>query len=114
MPEFALETMFGRSIWRWLAMAVLGVTLLVTVAGATEAERKAIKKVQPAYPELAKRMNVSGTVKIEVVIASNGTVKTTRPLGGHPLLIQSAIDALKAWRYEPGPETTTTVEFRFH
>jgi protein TonB len=106
--------MFGWRNWRWLAVALLGVTLFPVGGSAAEVERKAISKVQPAYPELAKQVNVYGTVKVEVVIAPNGTVKTLRPLGGHPLLIRSVTEALKKWRYEPGPETTTTVEFRFH
>ena len=106
--------MLGSLNWRRLAAAALGVMLLVTVAGAGEVGRKAVKKVQPAYPELARQMNVSGAVKLEVVIATNGTIKTVRPLGGHPLLIKSAAEALKDWRYEPGPETTTILEFRFH
>jgi TonB family protein len=88
--------------------------LLATLASAGEIERKAVKKVQPVYPELAKQMNLSGTVKVEVVIAANGAIKTERPVGGHPLLIKSATEALKDWRYEPGPETTTILEFRLH
>jgi protein TonB len=105
--------MFGRRNWRWLAVALLSVTLFPATAGAAEPVRKTISKVQPDYPELAKRMNVYGTVKVEAVIAPNGTVKTIRPLGGHPLLIKAATEALKKWRYEAGPETTTIVEFRF-
>ena len=106
--------MFGIPTWRRVATAVLGATQLLTQAGAVEVERKAVRKVQPAYPELARQMNVGGTVRVEVVIAANGSIKTVRPLGGHPLLIRSATEALKNWRYEPGPETTTILEFRFH
>lgn len=106
--------MFGFRNWRRLAAAFLGLVVFVTLAGAVDVERKAVKKVQPAYPELARQMNVTGTVKVEVLIAANGTIKTVRSLGGHPLLIRSATDALKNWRYEPGPETTTILEFRFH
>jgi TonB family protein len=114
MPEFALESMFGWRNRRWLAVAFLGASLFPAGASAAEAVRKTVSKVQPAYPELARRMNVGGRVKIEVVIAPNGTIKSIRPLGGHPLLIKSATEALKTWRYEPGPETTTIVEFWFH
>jgi periplasmic protein TonB len=106
--------MFGWRNRRCLAVALLGVALFPTVTSAAEAGRKAVNKVQPAYPDLARKTNVHGTVKVEVVIAPNGTVKTMHPLGGHPLLIQSALEALKKWRYEPGPETKTIVEFRFH
>jgi TonB family protein len=53
-------------------------------------------------------------VKVMVVIASNGSVKSAKPLGGHPLLIESAVEAVKKWKYEPAAEeTTTTVQFTF-
>jgi TonB family protein len=52
---------------------------------------------------------------VEVVIGTNGIVKSTKVIGGHPVLVESAIDAVRRWRYEPGAEeTTTTVEFRFN
>lgn len=79
-----------------------------------EPDRKVVNRVQPSYPDLARKLNVTGTVKIEVVIAANGSVKSVKPLGGHPLLIQSASEALRKWRFAPGPETTTIVEFHFH
>ena len=66
------------------------------------------------YPELAKRVNASGTVRLEVEVAPNGEVKNVKPLGGHPLLIPAAEDAMRKWKYEPGKETTTAiVEFKF-
>jgi protein TonB len=72
-------------------------------------------KTTPAYPELARRMNVNGKVKIEVVIAPDGHVKSTRVVGGHPLLVQTCQDALKEWKFVPASEETTQiVEFEFH
>jgi protein TonB len=80
-----------------------------------EGGRKVKNKVQPAYPDLAKRMNVTGVVRVEVVIAQNGTIKSTKVIGGHPLLVETALDAVKKWRYEPAnEETTTTVVFSFN
>jgi TonB family protein len=112
--EFSLETaMFGKVKASWLLTVVLGATMCQSSTGA-EPDRKAVSRVKPAYPELARHMNVSGTVKIEVVIAANGSVKSLKPLGGHPLLVQSASEALKHLRFAPGPETTTIVEIRFH
>jgi TonB family protein len=105
--------MFGKVKAGWLLAAILGAALCQASAGA-DPDRKVVSRVKPAYPELARRMNVSGTVKIEVVIAANGTVKSIKALGGHPLLIQSASEALRKWRFAPGPETTTIVEFQFH
>lgn len=76
--------------------------------------RRAKTKVQPTYPDLARRMNISGTVKVEVVIAPNGTVKEARVLGGHPVLAGAAVDAAKRWRFEPAPaESTGVIDFKF-
>jgi TonB family protein len=59
-------------------------------------------------------MNIAGTVKIEVTVAPNGTVKEARIVGGHPVLANSALDAAKKWRFEPAPsESTGVIEFKF-
>lgn len=112
--EFSQDT---AMIWnlnaRRLVLVVLSVVLFQSAAGGADSVRKVIVGVKPAYPELARQMHVTGTVKIEVVIAANGSVKSLKPLGGHPVLIRSASEALRKWRYAPGPETTTVVEFQF-
>ena len=114
VPEYSLETaMLGKAQARWLLAAILGAAMCQASTGA-EPDRKVVIRVKPAYPELARQMNVTGTVKIEVVIAANGSIKSLKPIGGHPLLIQSASEALKKWRFAPGPETTTIVVFQFH
>jgi TonB family protein len=80
-----------------------------------ESKRKVKTKTAPLYPDLAKRMNVTGKVKIEVVITPEGRVKSTRVVGGHPLLVQACQDAVKEWKFVPAPEETTqVVEFEFH
>lgn len=62
---------------------------------------KLIRKVTPAYPEMAKRANISGVVEIEAIIAKDGTMRSLRVLRGHPLLINAAVEAVKQWRYRP-------------
>ena len=82
---------------------------------AEEGKRKTKSKVNPVYPELARRMNISGKVKVEVVIAPDGHVKSVRAVGGHPVLVQPCLDAVKEWRFEAAPEETTQlVEFNFN
>lgn len=79
-----------------------------------EGKRKIKTKVNPQLSDLARRLNVSGRVKLEVVIANDGHVKSSKALGGHPLLVQSCVDALRDWKFEPAPEETTQViEFEF-
>ena len=76
--------------------------------------RRAKNRVQPAYPELARKMNITGTVKIEVIVAPNGTVKAARIVGGHPVLANAALDAAKKWRFEPAAnESTGVIDFKF-
>jgi TonB family protein len=102
-----------------LAVLTLGLTVAPIRAGAQQAQneelvRRAKTKVQPLYPELARKMSISGTVKIEVVVAPNGTVKEARVVGGHPVLAGAALDAAKKWRFEPAPgESTGIIDFRF-
>ena len=57
-----------------------------------KANARSSPRPSPAYPELARRMNVSGKVKIEVIITPDGHVRSTRVIGGHPLLVQACQD----------------------
>ena len=65
------------------------------------AKRQVKSKVDPAYPALAREMHVNGKVKIELNVAADGSVRSTKVLGGSPLLVRAAIDAVKGWKYEP-------------
>jgi TonB family protein len=79
-----------------------------------EIVRRAKSRVEPVYPELARKMNISGTVKIEVTVSPNGTVKEARIVGGHPVLAGAALDAAKKWRFEPAAgESTGIIDFKF-
>jgi TonB family protein len=108
-----------RTATALLAVLTLTVTLGAIHVGAQQAQseeivRRAKSRVQPAYPELAKRMQISGTVKIEVVVAPNGTVKEARIVGGHPVLAGPALDAAKNWRFEPATaEASGVIDFKF-
>ncbi len=79
-----------------------------------EIVRRAKVKVQPIYPDLARKMNLTGTVKVSVVVAPNGMVKEAKVVGGHPVLAGAALDAVKKWRFEPASvETSGVVDFKF-
>jgi TonB family protein len=100
---------------RNFAVLVFAFFILANTCLAGDASGRKIKsQVSPQYPELARKVNARGTVKIEVVIAPSGVIKSTKVIGGHPLLVNAAEDAVKKWRYEPASEETTTViEFNF-
>ena len=62
---------------------------------------KLIQKIDPSYPELAKRARVAGIVLLQVAVDEQGMVRDVKLIRGHPLLNQSAIDAVRQWRYSP-------------
>ncbi len=69
--------------------------------GGNVQDAKLIRKVDPVYPELARRAKVSGIVMLEANINEAGEVTSVRIIRGHPLLDQAAVEAVKQWRYEP-------------
>jgi TonB family protein len=79
-----------------------------------ESHRKAIEKITPRYPEMARTLKLSGSVKIAVRVAPNGKVISAEILGGHPLLAQVAVDAVRQWRFAlASQETEEVVSFTF-
>ena len=112
------------TIRRCIAVAAAAILLLLfgaallrpapAFAQQDELTRKVKTKVAPVYPDVARRMNISGTVKVLVVVSPSGALKSSKVVGGHPLLVNAAMDALKKWKFEPAPEESTgVVEFKF-
>ena len=94
-----------------LAMALLA----ATVHPQTPEGRKAIVHPTPTYPDAARKFAISGVVKVQVVIASDGHIKDVKVVGGHPMLVLAVQDTLKSWQYAPAAgESTATLEFSFH
>lgn len=79
-----------------------------------ENTRGIVRRTLPVYPEVAKRMNLSGTVKILATVSPNGSVKVIQPVGGSPILVQAAQEAVYKWQFAPtGAETKETIELHF-
>ena len=78
-------------------------------AGAQGAARKIKTRVEPAYPELAKKNNISGSARVELLISPDGHVKDVKVLGGNPVLVQAVVTAVMKWKYEPAAEESTVV-----
>lgn len=60
-----------------------------------------IHQVQPSYPEIARNMHLSGTVRLEAVIGTDGTIRDLEILSGNPILTRPAVEAVRQWRYRP-------------
>ncbi len=90
----------------------------IRVGGQVQAAQL-VNKVQPLYPALAKQARIQGTVRLQAVIAKNGSIVELQVLSGHPLLVQAALDAVKQWRYRPTllngepVEVVTTIDVVF-
>lgn len=110
-----MNSRWTRTVFAAAAAAMLTASVAAAQQGSTDEGKRRVKsRTTPSYPELARRMNVSGKVKIEVVIAPDGRVRSTRVIGGHPLLVQSCQEAIKEWKFYPASEETTQiVEFDF-
>ncbi len=80
----------------------------------TEVKRKVVRKVDPTYPEMAKRLNLGGTVRVLAVVATDGNVKAVEPVGGSPLLVQAAQEAVGRWKFVPAAaESKELIELHF-
>lgn len=110
------------AVWRCITLRSRAAILLAVLYFAwpgcslafAQASRKLKTSVQPHYPDLARRNNVYGSARLEVLVARDGSIKEIKVLGGSPLLVQASLDAVKRWKYEPGPaETTVVVKFDF-
>ena len=92
-----------------VALVVLTTGLVSAQRAPAHAERKVLSRVTPTYPDLARKMHIHGVVRVETLVRPNGSVKSTRVLGGNPVLVDAAIDAIGKWKFEPAPNDTTEV-----
>jgi protein TonB len=87
--------------------------------GGSVQQAKLIRQPKPVYPALAKQARISGTVHLSAIIARDGTIQKLEVLGGHPLLVPSALEAVKQWVYQPTllngepVEVQTTIDVNF-
>ena len=104
-----------------IAIFLLGMSVLVSAMplaaqarDENSSDRRLVTRIEPEYPEALKRLYIGGVVRLEVLVAPNGVVKSTKLLGGSPILGQSTMKAVKQWRYAPAAaEQTLTVKLEF-
>ena len=96
-------------------LCVAGIVAWTTFLGSSVAqaqvnsERKVLTRVAPRYPGLAQRIHVQGTVRIEVLVRANGMVKSTKVLGGSPVLVQAAVEAAQQWKFAVSQNEPTEI-----
>ena len=97
----------GRLLFFGSVMAVIIFAFHPASAQATL--RKVKNRVDPVYPDLAKRNNISGSARVELLITTDGRVKDVKVLGGNPVLVDAVIAAVMKWKYEPAAEESSVV-----
>lgn len=99
---------------RMTRICVCALLLIGSVSAADRPQRTIVQRVEPEYPQIAKDMNLHGTVKLRIWIKPDGTVRRLEYIGGHPLLAESALKAVKSWKYAVAQkETTAVLELKF-
>ena len=111
-PMSAQKLKFGKITAAIFCAVALSLT---TPRASAQESRKAIASPPPVYPEVARRLHLAGTVKVQVVIGTEGRIKEVKVIGGHPILVDAVQEALKNWKYAPAnSETATLLQFNFH
>jgi TonB family protein len=64
-------------------------------------EARLVHRVQPEYPMPAKILHLAGTVELEAIIGTDGSIRQLEVLSGNPILAKAACDAVQQWRYQP-------------
>jgi TonB family protein len=107
-----LSTLLSTPLRR--AMCLLLTTALFTGVLVHAESRHVDKRVPPVYPELARRMHVTGTVHISATVAPDGSVTGTKPVNGNAILTGAAEEAVRKWVFAPADTASTeTVEIDF-
>lgn len=104
--------------WIWGTFLLLSCALLVVAqeapapvdVPAESMQKSLIHRVEPIYPPLARQARIEGTVVLKVIVSKAGEVRATEVISGHPMLVPSAVEAVKQWRYTPYTKDGETVE----
>jgi TonB family protein len=103
---------------RWIAITLLLLSAYATAPAQEQSEdnaRKVAERVAPVYPELARKLNLKGSVKMRVTVSPDGRPRNAEILGGNPVLAKAAQDSVLRWKWSPAAhESQETVELRFH
>jgi len=110
-----LQSEFKKSNPARLASATLMLVLCLATAfvpaslaqKAPKSERKAIVITKPEYPDILRRAQVGGVVRLRATVLANGAVTNVEILGGNPILAENAAAAVKKWKYAPAATQTT-------
>ena len=98
-----------------LTACVLALGMALAIPARAADERAVKSRVPPVYPEIAKRMKISGMVTVEVKVDADGKVSEVKTLSGNHVLSAAAEEAVRHWKFEPGAgQSTISVSINFN
>jgi TonB family protein len=105
--DFVEKSSFGVKKAAVKLFQAAALALIVTMAlPARAADDRAVKsRVAPIYPDIARRMKISGAVKIEATVDPDGKVSEAKTVSGNRILAPAAEDAVRKWKFAPGAGT---------
>jgi TonB family protein len=108
--------MKARVLWVvTLFLPILALGPVSSRAQTSDTDRKLVTRVEPDYPPVLRMRQIGGTVKLQITIVASGAVESAKVLGGNPILAESAVTAVKKWKYAAtGATTTATVSLDFN
>lgn len=110
-------TSFSRRSLFWPAVVILFSLLVAPYSQSQQdapGKRRLVERSAAPYPSLARNMGLQGTVRVEAVVSADGSVKAVDVKGGHPVLAQAAVNAVRKWKWEPAVrESREPVEVKF-
>ena len=107
-------TWINKAALRMAALSLPFILLSTCVVPLHAQERQSLSRVAPVYPELAKRMHITGTIRVVATVDANGAVLNAESESGNKMLAPAAVDAVKRWKFAPGEgHSTVTVQVVF-
>ena len=107
LPSFHSDRIWPRRAAAVLFRCALAVALLASTL-ALHAEERAVKsRVAPIYPEIAKRMGITGVVQVQATVSADGKVTAVKAVSGNSMLASAAESAVQRWRFAPGDAAST-------
>jgi TonB family protein len=97
-----------------LKTAAIALAVVLALPAVAADQRVVKSRVSPVYPEIARRLRISGVVKVETIVDPEGKVSSVKTLSGNMMLSPAAEDAVRKWRFAPAPaESTVDVDINF-
>jgi len=113
--RFDINTLrLRRAVTALLQAAALALVVTLAIPARAADDRAVKTRTAPVYPEIAKRMKITGVVKVAATVDPDGKVSDVKTLSGNRALSPAAEDAVRKWRFAPAPDqSTVNVEINF-